>query len=97
MTNRFKIGNTAYVRLTTEDEDLDSFTEQFGQDIVITDIEDDCFWGFNPEHLTFCPYHIEFRDVVDIEETNIDVEAIPYYTIKQVERCSDCGKFVAHN
>ena len=74
-----KVGNTAIIGFNTEDEELNNFLDTFGNRIVITELEEEDgeltgnFWGVNLTHKVHCPFHLEFMDVTNIDETNLDV------------------------
>lgn len=96
MLDKFKVGNIAVLRSVTEDEDLNDFIETFGDRVYITDIEDDNFWGVNVEHEYSIPYHMEYKDISHIEETDEETrkkieDRISHY--EDVEKCSFCGEF----
>lgn len=80
LLEKFKVGNTAVIGLSTEDEDLNEFLDEYGNRIVITEIEEDDgeptgnFWGVQLTHKVHCPYHLELMDVTNIDETNYNVE-----------------------
>lgn len=86
-----KVGNTITVKYITEDEDLDAFTEKYGQELIVTDIEDDYLWGVSLNNSVSCPYRIEVQDVVSIEDTEHDLTEFSNY--EDVERCRFCGEF----
>ena len=92
MQNLFKVGNTVTLRSITEDDDLDQFTEEYGEKVVITCIEDDNFWGVNPDFKVIVPVHMEYRDISDIEETNLDVTELEEQC-EEVEKCSFCDEY----
>ena len=77
---KFKTGNTAVIGFSTDDEDLNAYLDTFGNRIVITEIEEEDgeptgnFWGVNLTHKVHCPYHLEARDITNIDETNYNVE-----------------------
>ena len=79
MEKLFKVGNTAVIGLSTEDEDLNNFLDTYGNRIVITEIEEEDgeltgnFWGVNLTHKVHCPYHLEFMDITNIDETNYNI------------------------
>lgn len=79
MLDKLKVGNTATIGFSTEDEELNNFLDTFGNEIVITEVEEEdgeltgSFWGVNLYHKIHCPFHIEFMDVTDINETNLSV------------------------
>lgn len=79
MLDKLKAGNTAVIGFSTEDEELNNFLDTFGNEIVITEVEEEDgeltgnFWGVNLYHKIHCPFHIEFMDVTDINETNLNV------------------------
>ena len=79
MTDKFKVGNTAIVGVT-EDEELNNFLDTFGNRIVITEVEEEDgeltgnFWGVNLTHKVHCPFHLEFMDITNIDETNLDID-----------------------
>lgn len=79
MLDKLKVGNTATIGFYTDDEELNAFLEIFGNEIVITEVEEEDgeltgnFWGVNLYHKIHCPFHIEFMDVTDIDETNLNV------------------------
>ena len=97
MTDKFKVGNTAVIGFTTEDDDLNEFLDTFGNRIVITEVETDNgeltgnFWGVNLLHKVHCPYRIEYRDVTYIHDDNIDTNK--FNDFKYVEMNAD-GEFV---
>jgi hypothetical protein len=80
LLSKFKVGNTAVIGLSTEDEDLNEFLDEYGNRIVITEIEEEDgeptgnFWGVQLTHKVHCPYHLELMDVTNIDETNYNVE-----------------------
>lgn len=80
LLSKFKVGNTAVIGFSTDDEDLNDFLDTFGNRIVITEVEEEDgeltgnFWGVQRTHRVYCPYHLEFRDVTSIDETNYNVE-----------------------
>ena len=80
LLEKFKVGNTAVIGLSTEDEDLNEFLDEYGNRIVITEIEEEDgeptgnFWGVQLTHKVHCPYHLELMDVTNIDETNYNVE-----------------------
>lgn len=67
-----KEGQVVYVSLGTDDEDLNEYLEEHGDQITITEVETDGdeltgnFWGTSAdgEHV---PYHMEWRDVYAVE------------------------------
>lgn len=93
MTDKFKIGNTAVIGFTTEDDELNEFLDTYGNRIVITEIEEEDgeptgnFWGVQ----LHCPYHLEYQDITNIDETNLDVSK--FNDFKCVEMNED-GEFV---
>lgn len=92
-----KVGNTAVIGFTTEDDELNEFLDTFGNRIVITEVEEEDgeptgnFWGVQLTHKVHCPYHIEYRDITNIDETNLDVSK--FNDFKCVEMNED-GEFV---
>ena len=94
---KFKIGNTAVIGLSTEDDELNEFLDTFGNRVVITEIEKEDdeftgnFWGVNLTHKVYCPYHLEYNDVTNIDETNLDTNN--FNDFKFVEMNED-GEFV---
>ena len=72
LLEKFKVGNTAVIGLSTEDEDLNGFLDEYGNRIVITEIEEEDgeptgnFWGVQLTHKVHCPYHLELMDVTNI-------------------------------
>lgn len=82
MEKLFKVGNTAVIGLSTEDEDLNNFLDTYGNRIVITEIEKEDgeltgnFWGVQLTHKVHCPFHLEFMDITNIDETNYDINEI---------------------
>ena len=92
-----KVGNTAIVGYSDEDDELNEFLDTFGNRIVITEVEEEDgeltgnFWGVNLTHKVECPYHIEYRDVTNIDETNLDVSK--FNDFKYVDMNED-GEFV---
>jgi hypothetical protein len=82
MEKLFKVGNTAVIGLSTEDEDLNNFLDTYGNRIVITEIEEEDgeptgnFWGIQLTHKVHCPFHLEFMDITNIDETNYDINEI---------------------
>ena len=79
LLSKFKVGNTAVIGLSTEDEDLNNFLDTYGNRIVITEIEEEDgeptgnFWGVQLTHKVHCPYHLEYMDVTNIDETNYNI------------------------
>ena len=69
-----KVGNTVYISLGTDDEDLADYLEEHGDQITITEVETDKdgltgnFWGTSAEG-TDCPYHLEWQDVYAVSLT----------------------------
>lgn len=65
-------GNTVYISLGTDDEDLADYLEEHGDQITIEEVEIDGdeltgnFWGKSADG-TSCPYHLEWRDVYAVE------------------------------
>ena len=63
-----KEGNTVYISMGTEDDDLAEYLEEHGDQITIEEVETDegeltgNFWGKSADG-TDCPYHLEWRDV----------------------------------
>ena len=45
------------------------------------------------EHKVICPYHVEYGDISDIEETNINVDELNDNEFKYVELNQE-GEFV---
>ena len=45
------------------------------------------------EHKVICPYHVEYGDIADIEETNINVDELNDNEFKYVELNQE-GEFV---
>ena len=92
-----KVGSTAIVEYSDEDDDLNEFLDTFGNRIVITEVEEEDgeltgnFWGVNLTHKVHCPYHIEYRDVTYIHDDNIDTSK--FNDFKCVEMNTD-GEFV---
>lgn len=82
MEKLFKVGNTAVIGLSTEDEDLNNFLDTYGNRIVITEIEEEDgeltgnFWGVQLTHKVHCPFHLEFMDITNIDETNYDINEV---------------------
>ena len=80
LLEKFKVGNTAVIGFYTEDDELNDFLDDYGNRVVITEIEEEDgeptgnFWGVNLTHKVHCPYHLELRDVTNIDETNHNVE-----------------------
>lgn len=97
MTDKFKVGNTAIISSSTEDDELNEFLDTYGNRIVITEIEEEDgeptgnFWGVQLTHKVHCPYHIEYGDITNIDETNLDVSK--FNDFKFVDMDED-GKFV---
>lgn len=80
LLEKFKVGNTAIIGFVTEDDELNDFLDDYGNRVVITEIEEEDgeltgnFWGVNLTHKVHCPYHLEFMDVTSIDETNYNIE-----------------------
>ena len=97
LLEKFKVGNTAIIGFVTEDDELNEFLDTYGNRIVITEIEEEDgeptgnFWGVNLTHKVICPYHIEYRDISNIDETNLDVSK--FNDFKYVDMNED-GEFV---
>lgn len=85
MLDKLKVGNTATIGFYTEDDELNDFMDKMGNRFVITEVEIDeddegqptgYLWGVNLEHKVICPYHFEYGDITDIEETNLDTDKL---------------------
>ena len=87
MLEKLKVGNTAIIGFTTEDEELNDFLDTFGNRVVITEVEEEDgeltgnFWGVNLTHKIHCPFHLDYMDVTNIDETNLDVEEFADFKI----------------
>ena len=87
MLEKLKVGNTAIIGFTTEDEELNDFLGTFGNRVVITEVEEEDgeltgnFWGVNLTHKIHCPFHLDYMDVTNIDETNLDVEEFADFKI----------------
>ena len=62
---KYIVGRKVVLRNVTEDNDLDNFTEEYGDEVVITSIEGAYFWGVNMEHKVVVPYHMEYQDIME--------------------------------
>lgn len=95
--DKFKVGNTAVIGFNTEDDELNEFLDTFGNRIAITEVEEEDgeltgnFWGVNVVHKVVCPYHLEYKDITNIDETNLDVNQ--FKDFKYVD-LNDKGEFV---
>jgi hypothetical protein len=84
-----KVGNTVYVSLGTDDEDLADYLEEHGDQITITEVELDGdeltgnFWGTSADGED-CPYHLEWRDVYAV-----DVDAVENLALKVFKNLSN--------
>ena len=71
-TEYLKVGQVVYISGNTDDDDLNEYTEKYGDQITITEVEEDGdeltgnFWGTNSKGEDV-PYHLEWRDVYAVE------------------------------
>lgn len=49
----------------TDDNELNEFLSEHGNEVVIQHIEDDYFWGKTTTGIEI-PYHMEVRDIIEI-------------------------------
>lgn len=92
---KFYVGREVIISECTDDEDLNEFTSQYGTRVVITNIENDNFWGVVMKDKVNVPYHMEYRDIVEFtgfEYPNIQ-NNLGEFT--NVEQCEYCGEFFA--
>ena len=67
-----KVGQVVYISGNTDDEDLNEYTEEHGDQVTITEVELDGdeltgnFWGTSADNEDI-PYHLEWRDVYAVE------------------------------
>lgn len=90
---KYIVGRKVVLRSVTEDTDLDDFTEQYGDEVVITSIEGAYFWGVNMEHKVVVPYHMEYQDIMEFtsfEYPNIQNNMKEF---EEVEKCKFCEEF----
>lgn len=98
MLEKFKEGNTAIVGCSTDDEELNEFLDTYGNRVVITEVEIEDgeptgnFWGVNLTHKVYCPYHLELRDVTNIDETNYNVDELLAFPFKEIKDVKDVAK-----
>lgn len=98
LLSKFKVGNTAIIGLSTEDEDLNEFLDEYGNRIVITEIEEEDgeptgnFWGVQLTHKVHCPYHLELMDVTNIDETNYNIDELLAFPFKEIKDVEDVAK-----
>ena len=92
---KYYVGREVILSNDTDDEELNEFTSQYGNRVVITDIEDDNFWGVVMKDKVSCPYHMEYRDIDEftgVEYPNITNNLSEFTS---VEQCQYCGEFFA--
>ena len=90
---KYEVGRKVVLRSITEDDNLDEFTETFGDEVVITSIEGAYFWGVNMEHKVVVPYHMEYQDIshfTSFEYPNIQNNLGEF---EEVEKCEFCDEF----
>lgn len=90
---KYIVGRKVVLRSVTEDTDLDDFTEEYGDEVVITSIEGAYFWGVNMEHKVVVPYHMEYQDISHF--TSFEYPNIQYNLgeFDEVEKCKFCEEF----
>ena len=79
-----KVGNTVYISLGTDDEDLADYLEEHGDQITIVEVELDedeltgNFWGKSADG-EYCPYHLEWRDVYAVDVDSVENLALKVF------------------
>ena len=71
---KFEVGREVIISGCTGNKRLDEFVSQYGNRVVITNIEEDDFWGVVMEGKVFVPYHMEYEDIIEftpVEYPNI--------------------------
>lgn len=62
METNFKINAIVEVSTSTDDDELNKFLNEYGNIIIIEQIENDIFWGKTQNDVKI-PYHLEARDI----------------------------------
>lgn len=85
------VGTVVTLSMDTEDEDLNAFLEEHGNQVLITSRENDMYWGdivvdeVTMERMNI-PYHFEYRDILSVDYINTHMtNEERYYTKKYIQ------------
>lgn len=60
-----KTNTKVIISINTDDNELDEFLSEHGNEVIIQHVEDDYFWGKTTTGIEI-PYHMEARDIIEI-------------------------------